>query len=153
MSNRLKIAGLSALAALAVTSLPAWAQDATATPEVVEAVVATAVPLDMVFIMNSLIMMIGGILVFWMAAGFAMLEVGLVRSKNVTMQLVKNIGLFAIACFMYYLVGYSIMYPGDDWLIANVFGKFGTATLEVVGLTADAASDYSYASTSSDFFF
>ena len=49
------------------------------------------VPTDSVFILNSLLFLIGGFLVFWMAAGFAMLEAGLVRSKNVTMQLTKNV--------------------------------------------------------------
>ena len=72
------------LAALAV-AIPgaALAQDAT--------------PVDNAFIFNTLLFLIGGFLVFWMAAGFAMLEAGLVRSKNVTMQLTKNMGLFAIA--------------------------------------------------------
>ncbi|NBR35445.1 MAG: ammonium transporter, partial [Rhodobacteraceae bacterium] len=48
---------------------------------------------DTVFILNSLLFLVGGFLVFWMAAGFAMLEAGLVRSKNVTMQLTKNVAL------------------------------------------------------------
>ena len=51
-----------------------------------------------------------------MAAGFAMLEAGLVRSKNVTMQLTKNIALFSIAAIMYWLVGFNLMYPGDFWI-------------------------------------
>jgi nitrogen regulatory protein PII len=50
---------------------------------------------EVVFIFNTLLFLIGGFLVFWMAAGFAMLEAGLVRSKNVTMQLTKNIALFS----------------------------------------------------------
>ena len=67
----------------------------------------------MAWIMNTLLFLIGGFLVFFMAAGFAMLEAGLVRSKNVTMQLTKNMGLFSIACLAYYLVGYNVMYsPG-----------------------------------------
>ena len=51
----------------------------------------TVVATDTVFILNSLLFLVGGFLVFWMAAGFSMLEAGLVRSKNVTMQLTKNI--------------------------------------------------------------
>ena len=64
------------------------------------------------YIMTTLLFLVGGFLVFWMAAGFAMLEAGLVRSKNVTMQLTKNIALFSIAAIMYWLVGFSLMYPG-----------------------------------------
>ena len=74
-----------------------------------------AVPTDMIWIMNTLLFLIGGFLVFFMAAGFAMLEAGLVRSKNVTMQLTKNMGLFSIACIAYYLVGYNLMYPLGTW--------------------------------------
>ncbi len=66
---------------------------------------------DTVFILNSLLFLMGGFLVFWMAAGFAMLEGGLVRSKNVTMQMTKNIALFSLASVAYYLVGYNLMYP------------------------------------------
>jgi len=76
---------------------------------------------DTTFIFNTLLFLIGGFLVFWMAAGFAMLEAGLVRSKNVTTQLTKNMGLFAIAAVMYWLVGYNIMYPGDgNWIMEGV---------------------------------
>ena len=55
------------------------------------------VPTDSVFILNSLLFLVGGFLVFWMAAGFTMLEAGLVRSKNVTTQLTNNMGLFSLA--------------------------------------------------------
>jgi Amt family ammonium transporter len=55
----------------------------------------------------------------WMAAGFAMLEAGLVRSKNTTEILTKNVALFSIACIMYMLCGYAIMY-GGDYLLANI---------------------------------
>ena len=102
------------------------------------------------YILTTLLFLVGGFLVFWMAAGFAMLEAGLVRSKNVTMQLTKNIALFSIASIMYWLCGYAIMYPGE------FNGYFGVGSLftnlEPVGLAAeDAALDY--ASTGSDFFF
>ena len=104
------------------------------------------------YIMTTLLFLVGGFLVFWMAAGFAMLEAGLVRSKNVTMQLMKNIALFSIAAIMYWLIGYSIMYPGDGWIIPGWFGTFGTAQLEAVGLAA-ADADLGYASVASDYFF
>ena len=109
---------------------------------------------DSVFIFNSLLFLIGGFLVFWMAAGFAMLEAGLVRAKNVTMQLTKNIALFSFAAIFYYLIGYNLMYPLGTWAIDGILsGVWGPGVLEAVGVTADAADDYGYASTGSDFFF
>ncbi|MGJ5620973.1 ammonium transporter [Sulfitobacter sp. MF3-043] len=102
---------------------------------------------DTTFIFNTLLFLIGGFLVFWMAAGFAMLEAGLVRSKNVTTQLTKNIALFAIAAIMYWLIGYNIMYPGDgNWIIQDVFGSIGTKDIK----SEIDAGGYSNAS---DFFF
>ena len=132
---------LGPVSALLAMSVPALAQD-----------VPAAVPTDMVFIMNSLLFLVGGFLVFFMAAGFAMLEAGLVRSKNVTMQLTKNLALFSLACVFYYLIGYNLMYPLGNWSIGTdetggYLGAFAPALLEAVGVTADAADDYSYAST------
>ncbi len=104
------------------------------------------------FILTSVLFLLGGVLVFWMAAGFAMLEAGLVRSKNVTMQLTKNIALFSIAAIMYWLSGYGIMYPGD-WLVEGWLGPFFAVTsLDPVGVAAEAV-DVGYASGASDFFF
>jgi Amt family ammonium transporter len=146
----LKIAGGVALASL-LLALPALGQDAPA-EEVVEAVVGGEAAVQTQYILNSFLMLFGGILVFWMAAGFAMLEAGFVRSKNVSMQLLKNITMYSLACFAYYIVGYMIMYPGDGWLIDGIFGAIGIAVLEPVGLAAEAA-DLTYATVSSDFFF
>ncbi|MDF1802282.1 ammonium transporter [Thalassovita sp.] len=109
---------------------------------------------DTVFILNSLLFLVGGFLVFFMAAGFAMLEAGLVRSKNVAMQLMKNVALFSLASIFYYLIGYNLMYPLGTWSIEGVLtGVWGPGVLEAVGVTSDAADDYGYASTGSDFFF
>ncbi|GLO73360.1 ammonium transporter [Phaeobacter italicus] len=139
--STLSLAAISALAAPGV----ALAQEAAA---------PAAVPTDSVFILNSLLFLIGGFLVFWMAAGFAMLEAGLVRSKNVTMQLTKNVALFSLAAIFYYLIGYNLMYPLGTWSIDGVLsGVWGPGVLEAVGITAEQADDYSYASTGSDFFF
>ncbi len=104
------------------------------------------------YILTSLLFLVGGFLVFWMAAGFAMLEAGLVRSKNVAMQLVKNIGLFSFAAIMYWLVGFNLMYPGDGWTITGLLGAFSPTSLEPVGLDG-VETDLSYASVGSDFFF
>ena len=111
-----------------------------------------------VFVFNTLLFLIGGFLVMWMAAGFAMLEAGLVRSKNVTTQLTKNIALFSIAAIAYFLVGFNLMYPGDlvegSWLISWYLGPiFSLTSLEPVGAAVDQIGDISYASVGSDFFF
>ena len=110
------------------------------------------VPAEVSFILTTLLFLIAGFLVFFMAAGFALLEAGLVRSKNVTMQLTKNMGLFGFACLSYWVVGFNLMYPGDDWTILNMLGAFAPTSLEPVGL-AVADADLSYASVGSDFFF
>ncbi|MBF9034784.1 ammonium transporter [Rhodobacterales bacterium HKCCE2091] len=113
---------------------------------------------DSIFIFNSLLFLVGGFLVMWMAAGFAMLEGGLVRSKNVAMQMTKNIALFSIAAIAYWLIGYNLMYPLGNWSVGTdetggYLGAFGVAVLEAVGVSRDTADDYGYASTGSDFFF
>jgi len=151
-----KLLGSAAL--LSLFALPALGQDAPAeaaeaVAEIVSDPATEAVPGQVVFILNSLVMLIGGFLVMWMAAGFAMLEAGMVRTKNVSMQLLKNVSLFSIAAIMYYVVGYNIMYPGDGWLIPEWLGAIGIAVLEPVGVTPDAVGDITYATTSSDFFF
>ena len=125
-----KIAGITAATALIAS--PAFAEAG------VEAAEHTA------FILNSVLFLMGGFLVFWMAAGFTMLEAGLVRSKNVTMQLTKNIVLFALAAIAYYLIGYNVMYPLGNWSIGSdetggYLGAFGVAILEMVGVSAENA--------------
>ncbi|WP_185803472.1 ammonium transporter [Pontivivens nitratireducens] len=136
MTKLLKLGVAGATTLLCAT--PALAQDAAADPSP--------------YILTTLLFLVGGFLVFWMAAGFAMLEAGLVRSKNVTTQLTKNISLFAIASIMYWLVGFNLMYPGDAWTVAGIVGAFFPTALEPVGLAAaDATLDY--ASVGSDFFF
>ncbi|WP_170421072.1 ammonium transporter [Ruegeria arenilitoris] len=135
----------SLIPAAAIVALPQMglAQEAAATGETAQ---------HTQYILTSLLFLMGGFLVFWMAAGFAMLEAGLVRSKNVAMQLVKNIGLFSFAAIMYWLVGFNLMYPGDGWTITNILGAFSPTSLEPVGLDG-VETDLSYASVGSDFFF
>jgi len=98
-----------------------------------------------------------GALVMWMAAGFAMLEAGLVRSKNTTEILTKNVVLFAIACTAYMIVGYDIMYDGGAFLkdivldgAADSDGMVAAVLKESAEAKFDGGSVYSNAS---DFFF
>lgn len=94
-----------------------------------------------------------GALVMWMAAGFAMLEAGLVRSKNTVEILTKNVVLFAIACTLYLLCGYQIMYPGtNSGGVIPVLGTLLGAEHSVEAVLA-GGDDAPYYSQRSDFFF
>ncbi|KAF7788975.1 ammonium transporter, Amt family [Pseudoalteromonas rubra] len=99
--------------------------------------------IELQFSLNTFYFLVSGILVMWMAAGFAMLEAGLVRSKNTTEILTKNVALYAIACTMFLLVGYNIMYV--DNVEGGVVPNFGA-------LIGSAADDADHA-LESDFFF
>jgi Amt family ammonium transporter len=93
-----------------------------------------------------------GALVMWMAAGFAMLEAGLVRAKNTTEILTKNIALYAVACIMYMVCGYAIMYGGTVFLT----GIDGGDTLLADALASKAEEGFeggAVYSGASDFFF
>ena len=115
---------------------------------------AQEVPEHGVFVLNSLLFLIGGVLVMFMACGFCMLETGLVRAKNTTMQLTKNVSLFAIAAIGYYVIGYNLMYPLGAWSVDGILsGVVGVAVLEAVGVAPEGADDLAYASTASDYFF
>ncbi|MFD2167727.1 ammonium transporter [Thalassotalea euphylliae] len=95
------------------------------------------------FALDTFYFLISGVLVMWMAAGFAMLEAGLVRSKNTTEILTKNVCLYAIACVMYLLIGYNIMY------VDNAEGGIIPSLGALIGTQA-ADADHSL---ESDFFF
>lgn len=114
-----KLIGAAALASL-LLALPALGQDAAPAEEVVEEM---ATP-EWALIFNTLLFLIGGFLVMWMAAGFAMLEAGLVRSKNVSMQCLKNIALYSIAGIMFWITGYNLMYSGVDGGFIGSFGPY-----------------------------
>jgi len=95
------------------------------------------------YALDTFYFLVCGALVMWMAAGFSMLEAGLVRSKNTTEILTKNVALYAIACIMYMVCGYAIMYP-----------ELGSSML--AGITADGvagADDPATYAPSADFFF
>ncbi len=109
--------------------------------------------IQLAYALDTFYFLMSGALVMWMAAGFAMLEAGLVRSKNTVEILTKNIALFAIASIMYLLIGYSIMYPADGNGVIPYFDfnfMFGgdNATADVL-----ASKGETYYSGMSDFFF
>tara|TARA_R110001592_G_scaffold93168_1_gene270758 strand:+ start:17381 stop:18667 length:1287 start_codon:yes stop_codon:yes gene_type:complete len=103
----------------------------------------TSTVTEMQYAMDTFYFLVCGALVMWMAAGFSMLEAGLVRAKNTTEILTKNVALFAISCTMYMICGYAIMYA-----------DLGSAFL--TGITADGVAGAEEAATyapSADFFF
>ena len=107
---------------------------------------------ELQYALDTFYFLICGALVMWMAAGFTMLEAGLVRSKNTVEILTKNIALFATASIMYMVCGYAIMYGGDLFLS----GIAGGDTLVEDALAASAENGFggdSVYSAASDFFF
>jgi Amt family ammonium transporter len=108
---------------------------------------------ELAYALDTFYFLVMGALVMWMAAGFTMLEAGLVRAKNTAEILTKNVGLYSIACIMYMLCGYTIMYPAEA---SNLFLQFGDGLL---GRGDNAAADViasggdTYYSGLSDFFF
>ncbi len=105
---------------------------------------------ELEFALNTFYLLMSGALVMWMAAGFTMLEAGLVRSKNAAEIVTKNFGLFSIACVMYLVCGFFIMYPGDSAVSAWVPGF----SLGYLGLgMGDQDMSYGSYSEASDFFF
>ncbi len=110
--------------------------------------------LELQYALDTFYFLVCGALVMWMAAGFSMLEAGLVRSKNTAEILTKNVALYAISCIMYMVCGYAIMYGGDIMLS----GIAGGDTLVADALAAANAREDGFAggavySSASDFFF
>ena len=107
---------------------------------------------ELQYAIDTFYFLICGALVMWMAAGFAMLESGLVRSKNTVEILTKNVALYSVACIMYLISGYAIMYDGG-FLLAGIDGG---ETLVADALAASAENGFdgdSVYSAASDFFF
>lgn len=103
---------------------------------------------EMSYILNTFSFLVMGVLVMWMAAGFGMLESGLVRSKNVATICLKNISLFGIAGILFYLIGYNLMYAGVDGGWIGSFGLWGAD--DAAALAGDYSGGYAAAS---DWFF
>ncbi len=118
--------GLAALVAVPVAL--------TATPAAAEVSAETA------FVFNTFSFLVCGALVMWMAAGFAMLESGLVRSKNTAAICLKNITLYSVAGIMYYLVGYSLMYTDVSGWIGSFSLFYNSSEAELALLGADEAT-------------
>lgn len=93
---------------------------------------------ELSYALDTLYFLLMGALVMWMAAGFTMLEAGLVRAKNTAEILTKNVGLYSIACIMYLLCGYTIMYPGD--FSGDVFRSLTTLGSGLVGTSDHEAA-------------
>lgn len=117
--------GSLALLAVALASAPARAE----------------VSAETAFVFNTFSFLVHGFLVMWMAAGFAMLEAGLVRTKNTATICLKNVTLYALAGIMFYLIGYNLMYVGVD---GGYFGSFSLlynpSDAELALINADEAT-------------
>ena len=113
--------------------------------------------LELQYALDTFYFLVCGALVMWMAAGFAMLEAGLVRSKNTAEILTKNMALFAIACIMYLICGYAVMYGGGIFLSGIELDGAASAdalTESIVAESEEAGfSGGSVYADASDFFF
>ena len=107
---------------------------------------------ELQFAMDTFYFLVCGALVMWMAAGFAMLEAGLVRSKNTTEILTKNVVLFAIACTMYMVSGYEIMYDGG-YFLEGIMGGENYVAEQLAASKEEGFDGGSVYSGASDFFF
>jgi len=110
---------------------------------------------ELQYAMDTFYFLVSGALVMWMAAGFAMLEAGLVRAKNTTEILTKNVCLFAIACTMYLVCGYEIMYDGGYFLsgVTTVAQMDDAAVAAILEASNEAGfADMGEYSGASDFF-
>ena len=109
---------------------------------------------ELSYALDTFYFLVTGAFVMWMAAGFTMLESGLVRAKNTAEILTKNIGLYAIACIMYMVCGYGIMYPGDAALNSFIPSiSFFTGADNTVEAVLAGGEEAPYYSTLADFFF
>ena len=123
----------------------------------VSGMASAEVSAETAFVFNTFLFIFGGILVMFMALGFAMLEAGFVRKKNTSAILLKNIALYSIAGIMFYLVGYSLMYVDVSGWIGSLGGAFYNPSSDELALLdgADnvaAIADTGY-SVASDWFF
>ncbi|REL31695.1 ammonium transporter [Thalassotalea euphylliae] len=105
------------------------------------------------YAMDTFYFLVCGALVMWMAAGFSMLEAGLVRSKNTTEILTKNVALYSISCIMYLVIGYNIMYGSAGAFLSGIEAIDADAVLKDFAARDDGFTGGAIYSTASDFFF
>ncbi|WP_176084966.1 ammonium transporter [Martelella sp. HB161492] len=147
MYSKLKLVAGASVIAAGSFALPAFAQDTT----VIDLSTAAGVPGEVAWILNTLLFLVMGFLVMWMAAGFAMLEMGLVRTKNASMQGLKNVAIYAVGGLMFWFTGYSLMYTNVDGGFIGTFGPYMIPTPDAEA--ASAMADGSSYSVASDWFF
>ena len=147
---------LTVLAGSLAVATAALVEPALAQEDAVDYAVS-GVPLETQYVLNTFSFLIHGALVMWMAAGFAMLESGLVRSKNTAAICLKNISLYSVAGIMYYLIGYDIMYPGEFNGYIGLGGfLYDSSPEELAMIGGDGTAEYLAAnsySVMSDWFF
>ena len=107
------------------------------------------------FALDTFYAVMAGALVMWMAAGFTMLEAGMIQSKNASAIVTKNLGLYSIASIMYLMCGFILMYPGDATFIEGVIPSIGTSlglstSMDNADIGIPYGMDYSQ---QADFFF
>jgi Amt family ammonium transporter len=107
---------------------------------------------ELQYALDTFYFLVCGALVMWMAAGFSMLEAGLVRAKNTTEILTKNVALFAVSCIMYMICGYAIMY-GGDYLLSGIAGDDQLVASALQSSAENGFGGDSVYSTAADFFF
>ena len=113
----------------------------------VSGMASAEVSAETAFVFNTFLFIFGGILVMFMALGFAMLEAGFVRKKNTSAILLKNIALYSIAGIMFYLVGYSLMYVDVSGWIGSLGGAFYNPSADELALLDGAENVAAIADT------
>ena len=108
--------------------------------------------IEIKYALDTFYFLVCGALVMWMAAGFSMLEAGLVRSKNTTEILAKNVSLFAVSCIMYLVSGYAIMY-GGSYFLTGIAGGESLVTDALAASKENGFGGDSVYADASDFFF
>ena len=94
------------------------------------------------FVFNTMLFLVAGMVVMFMAAGFCMLEAGLVRSKNAATICLKNIALYSVAGLMFWLVGYNLLYGVEPGGMLGTFRIWAAEDADPIGNGYAASSDW-----------